>query len=76
MKQMAVQRGNRLDYLGMKIRRKGKIIMYEHIKKFLKELSDPLRNKSLSSFNTPKLFEVRKDTIPLDKGRSKLFTYW
>ena len=52
---------------------KVKITMYEHIKKVLKEFPDPLRNKSLSSPNTPKLFEVRKDAIPLDEERSKLF---
>ena len=27
----------------------------------------------MSSPNTPKLFEVRKDAIPLDEERSKLF---
>ena len=32
-----------------------------------------MRNKSLSSPNTLKLFEVRKDAIPLDEERSKLF---
>ena len=47
--------------------------MYEDIKKILKELSDPLRNDSLSSPNTPKPFEVRKDSVPLDEDRSKLF---
>lgn len=47
--------------------------MYEHIKKILKACPDPLRNKSLSSPNTSKLFEERKDVIPLNEGRRKSF---
>ena len=49
-----------------------KITMYEHIKNILKYFPDPLRDKSLSSPNTPKLFEVRNDAVPLDEERSKL----
>ena len=69
IKRMTVQRGKELDYLGMNFnfqeKGKVKITMYEHVKKILKEFPDPLRNKSLSSPNTPKLFEVRKDAVPL-----------
>lgn len=47
--------------------------MYENIKKILREFPDLLRNKSLSSPNTSKLFEVRKDAVLLDEERRKLF---
>ena len=74
---MTVQRGKSLDYLGMNFNFQSegevKITMYDHVKKIMKEFPDPLRNKKLSSPNTPKLFEVRKDIETLDEGRSKLF---
>ena len=59
---MIVQRGKRLDYLGMNfnfgVKGEVKITMYDHILKILKEFPDPLRNKIVSSPNTSKLFEV------------------
>ena len=61
------------QYREVELRRKGKITMYEYIKKIIKECSDPLRNKWLSSPNTSKLFKVRKNAIPLDEGMSKFF---
>ena len=77
VKRMTVQRGRSLDYLGMKFdfNKPGKveITMFDHIKKILKEFPDPLRNKTLSSPNTPKLFEVRKEAVPLETEKSKLF---
>ena len=47
--------------------------MHEHITKILREFPDLLRNKSFSSPNTPKLFVVKEDAVPLDEERSKLF---
>ena len=77
IKKMSVQRGKQLDYLGMKfdLREQGKvsITMPYHVDKAIKEFPGKLRNKSLSSPNTDKLFEIRKEAIDLDPEHAATF---
>ena len=77
IKKMSVQRGKLLNYLGMNfdLRDKGKvaITMPHHVEKAIKEFPGKLRNKSLSSPNTDKLFEIRKEAIDLGPNHAATF---
>lgn len=69
IKNMSIQRGKNLNYLGIKfnLSTKGQvdISMPHHINKVINEFPGKLRNLTQSSPNRPKLFEIRKDAKDL-----------
>ena len=77
IKEMSVQRGSKLDYLGMKfdlsVKGEVSITMPHHVEKAIKEFPGKLRNKGLSSPNTDKLFEIRKEAKSLDPEHAATF---
>ena len=77
IKEMTVQEGKALDYLVVNFdfttEGKVKISMNHHVDKVIKEFPGKLRNKKLSSPNTPKLFDVIEESQKLNEEQSKIF---
>ena len=77
VKHITVQRGTRLNYLGMNLdlSTKGEVAttIPHHINKVINEFPGKLRNLTQASPNSPKLFEVRKEAKVLDPENAKIF---
>ena len=77
MKSYQIQRSNHLNYLGkifdLSVKGEVAITMPLHVNKVIEEFPGKLTNGAVSSPNTDKFFEIRKDAKDLDPENAKVF---